>query len=561
MDAGGSPPAVPAPIEGASLPRRHTFSAAGALAAALLLGVPAPASAQYATGQPLRGSIGPQDGAAPSAETSGAAPATTGAAQGQTQGAQGQTQVGTKPPVDTNTEEVPSSLGGIGDEAPGTPATPPPDSLGTEPPPVAEVPELGITTETGESSLQLPGTRDISRHRALQPQPHDLDPYVPIGMKLGSFLLFTEAEIGTILTDNVLDTLTDTRSDAALEVAPDVRLESNWGRHFFMAEFTADRSWYRNFPVEDDRIYQALLRGRLDVTRRNHLELEAEKSQTQVGRDSVSLTDIAGNQTDLIEQHLTASADHTFNRLTLKLSGTVADYNYENTVSSTLDFSNPTLPVAVPFQDVRDYREDELKLRSTYELKPETAVFLEGTVNERDYKEPINAAGFRRGSSGFVVLSGLTLQLPGRLTGEVSAGWGEQQPIDEHFSPVEGPLLNADLIWLPTPLSKLEFIARSEIDETTLTDSLGAIDRYYELSAQHAFWRYLVLGAYASYEIADYVDDPLVDQRVQEGLTAEYYFNPYMSVYGRYEHTDFFSTNEASDFIENEVRLGVRLRH
>jgi hypothetical protein len=119
----------------------------------------------------------------------------------------------------------------------------------------------------------------------------------------------------------------------------------------------------------------------------------------------------------------------------------------------------------------------------------------------------------------------------------------------------------ADVIWQPDLLSKIEFIARKEIDETSLTDSLGAIDYYYELSAQHAFWRYLVLGTYVSYEKANYADDPLVDQRVKEGLTAEYYFNPYSSVYARYEHTDFFSTQEASDFIENEVRLGVRIRH
>ena len=63
-----------------------------------------------------------------------------------------------------------------------------------------------------------------------------------------------------------------------------------------------------------------------------------------------------------------------------------------------------------------------------------------------------------------------------------------------------------------------------------------------------------------SYEVADYVDDPLVDQRVKEGLTAEYYFNPITSIYTNYEHTDFFSTDAASDFVENEVRVGVKIR-
>ena len=58
------------------------------------------------------------------------------------------------------------------------------------------VPELGITTEAGETSQQVPGTYlNSSRHRALPPERHDLDPYVPIGMRLAASCCSTEAEI------------------------------------------------------------------------------------------------------------------------------------------------------------------------------------------------------------------------------------------------------------------------------------------------------------------------------------------------------------------------------
>ena len=149
-------------------------------------------------------------------------------------------------------------------------------------------------------------------------------------MRFGSFLLFTEAEIGTILTDNVLATDTDTHSDVAFEVVPDVRLESNWGRHFFSAQFVADRSWYRDFEVEDDRIYQATLKGRLDVTRRTHLELEAEKSMTQAGRNSVE-PDRYRRQSDRPEGAASDCRRRShFNRLTSEVSGTVAQYDYDD---------------------------------------------------------------------------------------------------------------------------------------------------------------------------------------------------------------------------------------
>jgi len=442
------------------------------------------------------------------------------------------------------------------------PAPPPPlGGLGDESgEPVPAVPEFGITTASGESGLDVPGTGEDSDNRALAPQRHDLDPYVPIGMKLGSFLLFTEAEIGTILTDNVLGTRLDPQSDAAIEVAPNVRLESNWGRHFFSAEFDADRSWYKDFGVEDDKTYLALLKGRLDVTYRTHLELELGKSQTQEGRNSISLTDIAGVQTNVQEQHITAAADHTFNRLTMKLTGTSTDYDYSD-LAGPLGIFDPDVPTLLPTQDIRDYREDELKLRGTYELKPAMAVFVEGAINQEEYRQPISVEGIRRGSTGFDVQSGLTVAFTDKLTGEIAVGWGQQESLDENLGPIEGVLLNADIIWLPTPLTMVEFLARSEVNTTTLVDSLGAIDHFYEFSIQHAFWRYLVVGGHVSYEIADYASNPLVDQRIKEGASAEYYFNPSMSVYARYEHTDFFSNDRLSDFVENEVRIGMRIRH
>ncbi len=206
---------------------------------------------------------------------------------------------------------------------------------------------------------------------------------------------------------------------------------SNWSRHFFSASFDADRSWYNDFSVEDDKTYFAQLRGRLDVTRRTHLELELGKSQTQEGRNSISLTDIAGVQTNVQEEHITAGADHTFNRLTLDLEGTVATYDYSDLGGAVFGVIDPTVPTVIPTQDVRDYREDELTLRGTYELKPQMGVFVEGGISQEVYKQPVSVSGITRDSSGYELLSGMTFAVSSTLTGEFSLGWGEQTSIDE----------------------------------------------------------------------------------------------------------------------------------
>lgn len=49
--------------------------------------------------------------------------------------------------------------------------------------------------------------------------------------------------------------------------------------------------------------------------------------------------------------------------------------------------------------------------------------------------------------------------------------------------------------------------------------------------------------------------------RTKVGATAEYYFNPLMSAYARYEHTDFTSSPDPSgDFIEDELKIGMKFR-
>ncbi len=202
------------------MPRRHILSAAGALAAALVLAVHAPANAQTAPDQPQRDISGAPDGAATPRGSAAA-----GARQDQSADSLDST-------GGWESTTIPEPLGGMGDEAEPVPASPALGGLGDEPSGAALQPEesqaaiqpeeSGIPAE--ELGLAPPpaGLSALSPiHTALLPEPHDLDPYLPIGIKLGSFLLFPELEVGADLTNNVLDTHFDTRSDMGPELKPE----------------------------------------------------------------------------------------------------------------------------------------------------------------------------------------------------------------------------------------------------------------------------------------------------------------------------------------------------
>jgi hypothetical protein len=123
-------------------------------------------------------------------------------------------------------------------------------------------------------------TRAISEprqiHSALQPEPHDFDPFVPIGIRIGNFLIFPEAEFGVDMTNNVLATRFDRQSDFGPEVTPKIRIDADWARHFLSFEANARPHLVERFPdfrreellipaqgpAGRDAPHQALWRGR-----------------------------------------------------------------------------------------------------------------------------------------------------------------------------------------------------------------------------------------------------------------------------------------------------------
>ncbi|ODA67476.1 hypothetical protein A7A08_01508 [Methyloligella halotolerans] len=382
----------------------------------------------------------------------------------------------------------------------------------------------------------------------------DEDPYAPLGTRIGSFILYSELVADITATDNVLATRNNPQSDWAPELQPDFRLDSNWSRHALSADLNGDWSWYQNYESQNTRNYQALIDGRLDVTRKTNLTLELEKSQVAEGRGQENLPDAGVFSSDLDEQHLTAGANHRFNRLGLALQGTVTDYDYSNIVLIGENPDDPTNTLD------RDYVEKDIGLRGSYEFNPNMTGFVDTQLVKRDYKAQFSAGGNELGSEGYRLQAGLAFGLFGNITGEVGMGYGVQDPIDEDFELVDGFLLNADVLWQITPLTSLSLQARTNLDETTAIDAAGAFGRFYGATLSHELRENVILGGFITYDTADYIGTDLSDESWREGVTAEYIFNRNMALVASYEHTDYTSSDPAGDYTSNDVTVGMRLR-
>ncbi len=110
-----------------------------------------------------------------------------------------------------------------------------------------------------------------------------LEPYDPVGFRIGSFVLFPEANFSQTVTDNVTSS-NDPESDSFQSIKTDMRLVSNWQRHALELRGTTDSSFHDKLLDRERARPSARSAGRLDMTSRTNVQVIASTGVTQEKR-------------------------------------------------------------------------------------------------------------------------------------------------------------------------------------------------------------------------------------------------------------------------------------
>lgn len=375
------------------------------------------------------------------------------------------------------------------------------------------------------------------------------EPYDPVGIKIGSFVLFPELDLGTSYYSNVFHA-PSAKSDFAFDVVPSARLVSNWSRHALEFSATGILSFYNEFQTEDDRDYQLEARGRLDITSRANIQALISRQQSFEDRSALDASSV-GTRPKIIEDQAEAAYNQRFNRLSLQFRGSISDYTYGSTEDNGVVTSNRD----------RDYTQYEEAARAMWELKPELSPFFEVAVNHRDYSEAAQSDGINRTSNGQRYRFGISFGNDGEIVrGEISLGYGIQTPTDSRLHPVDGLIIDANATWRVTPLTSILFNAISDVSETTTTDVGGAFYRFAGIEIRHELRSYLVVSAAFNYSNQDSQDGVISDNEFREIFGIEYYADRNTVLYGRYAHVNFDGIGIPNDYIGDEVHVGIRFR-
>lgn len=372
-----------------------------------------------------------------------------------------------------------------------------------------------------------------------------IEPYDPVGIKIGTFILFPEAELGGFYTDNALSSASAV-SDVATDLRGSARLVSNWSRHALELRGSLAAQAYDEYGSEDTNVRDAEVRGRIDFTRRTNLQAGATYGVSQESRSGID-ANRSGPRADIVSESAAIAVNHRFNRLSLQLRGSVSSSEFSETeLASNRD---------------RDTLQTEQAVRARWEFKPTLSPFAEVGLNQTETGAVAASDGISRDSSGERYRVGLDFGSTGQfLRGEISAGYGRQEPDDARLKTSHAFLFDANLAWRPTEITSFLLSARTDLSLSTGAFTSGAIAHQIGLEARHVLRRYVIASAGISYTDFDYVGSALEEGAATVFVGAEYFASPELVLFTRYQHLGFSSNQAGGDYDENTLRAGVRVR-
>lgn len=373
--------------------------------------------------------------------------------------------------------------------------------------------------------------------------------YDAVGVRAGAFMVFPEASVTGTFNDNIYATNNNTKSDFVTTLGASVSAVSTWSRHALNLRGGVAQHLYADHDDENRFDWDIGGDGRIDITRDTNIFGGLSYAELTEDRGAPDAIGLAAEPTEYSLFQANIGLDHRFNRVTSRLGATYADYDYD---------SVPLTGGGVLNQDARDREQYTQFLRLGYDVSPDTNVYVQGTLNQREYDQKPPVVLLNRDSDGYAVVVGSDFRLTNLAQGGIFVGYQSQKYDDPTLPKIDGIAFGANVNWFVTPLTTVRFEAASTIEETISAGASGYTDNSVGLRVDHELMRNVILGGNVSFANQDYEGIARNDDVVRAGLGVDYLLNRNFSLRLGYDYTDRDSNVAGLDYSRNEVGLTLK---
>ncbi|WP_029415025.1 outer membrane beta-barrel protein [Brevundimonas bacteroides] len=372
--------------------------------------------------------------------------------------------------------------------------------------------------------------------------------YEALGVPVGTFTAYPSLQLDAESNDNIFATRTGTQDDWIFRLKPEISLESGWSRHALALFARANIARYQDFDEENFEDWGIGANGRLDFTRATNLALGVDYASLTEPRSS---SNAPASTIEPISYDITsayAAGTTVRGRTKLSARADVRTFDYED---------GRTAGGVVIDQDNRDRTITSLTGRGDYAVSPATALFVQATVNTRDYDTATSALLPARDSDGYEILAGANFELGAVARGEVAVGYISQEFDAAVYDKIDGFGARGQLEWFPTQLTTVTGTASRTVEDSGIAGSGGYLSTAVGVRIDHELLRNVLLNADISLSSDDYQGLDREDERLQYGIGGTYLLNRNLGLSLAASHFEQTSDGAAAgvDFDVNRLTL------
>lgn len=375
--------------------------------------------------------------------------------------------------------------------------------------------------------------------------------YDAVGIRAGSFMIFPELELGVTFDDNVFGTQTNTDSDIYYGVSPSVSIESDFGRHELNFNGYTDSRFYSSDTSEDRFDWGVAADGIIEVSQ--FTQIQANAGYDELTEDRTSTNRVAGGieptEYDVFNAGITLN--QRFNRLTASAGARYTENDYQDDAAiggGTID------------QDFRDHDKLEIPVRLSYDVSPDTSIFVAGSYNTRSYDQQPPAVAVNRDSDGYDVGIGAAFDFTNLIRGEAFVGYLSQEYDQVGFQSVDGIDFGLSGEWYASELTTVTAGINRTVEESSSAGSSGHLDTTFNVGIAHELQRNIILSADASFLDVDFEGITRQDETISAGVGVQYLVNRNAELALGYDYTSRDSNAIGQDYDKNVVGLSLTLK-
>ncbi|THF57924.1 hypothetical protein E6C48_09275 [Mesorhizobium composti] len=382
-----------------------------------------------------------------------------------------------------------------------------------------------------------------------QMRPDD-DPFAPVGIPFGSFVLRPSIEQGLTATTNASG-----GPGGSSAILSETTLRLNATSDWVSNSATIDASGTFRESLSGESLDDA--RGRIDGTLNLDLDHEwraTAKAGYEIAPESASSPVVIG---DVASQPSRQSLDGS-----LAIAKDIGKLRFGLTGAAQRDTYGDAdlLGGGVLSQKDRNETLYTTTLRGGYEISPALTPFAELEVGRRIYDQRVDASGYARSADRLGIRAGTELDLGEKLNGEISAGWLSENPDDNRLAAVSGASINADFKWSPERGTTIGLLGNTTIEGTTTPGETGDLLYSGQLTGERRIREDLTANASLGAAWRDYAGSSDHDLILSAEAGLTWWLNRYVGLSTKARYEKQTSSLPGRDYDEASIFAGIKVQ-